>query len=282
MQLPEFSQYQSEQGLFTFSLISRQGPFSMADNHCHDYYELYFLIDGQRNYFINDQTYQVSSGDLVLINRSELHKTLDAGSQEHRRFLVNMMPAALTVWPDLDKLMSAIFISGRPVVRLQGQAADQIRLLAEQLIRQMSQPELGLEIMLQGLLMQLLVCLARYRQSTSPSEVGLTSVTHRKTGEIVRYINQHYQQPLSLGILAQKYFVSPCHLSRLFRAGTGFSLVEYINAVRIREAQKMLRQTDWPVIRIAEQSGYGSVAHFGRMFRTITGIPPLTYRRNNR
>ncbi|MNC81347.1 Arabinose operon regulatory protein [compost metagenome] len=59
-------------------------------------------------------------------------------------------------------------------------------------------------------------------------------------------------------------------------------MIEYLNYVRIRETKFLLRTTDWRMTRIARETGFDSIAHFGRVFKGLTGRSPLQYRKQNR
>lgn len=96
----------------------------------------------------------------------------------------------------------------------------------------------------------------------------------------MRYINTHFAEPLRLEELAERFEISPAYLSRMFKEITGFSLIEYINLVRVQEAQRLLTDTKMKVIAIAEQVGFGSLVQFGRVFRQITKTTPLRYRQS--
>ncbi|PEE73423.1 hypothetical protein COM81_28730 [Priestia megaterium] len=102
---------------------------------------------------------------------------------------------------------------------------------------------------------------------------------HEKVSEIVRYINNHYMDLLTLHSLSKQFHISPYYLSRIYKKGTGFSFVEYLNQVRINEAQKLLKTTSLSVTSIAEKVGYENPTHFGRVFKKVTGISPLKYRK---
>jgi len=102
---------------------------------------------------------------------------------------------------------------------------------------------------------------------------------HDRISEIVRYINQHYMEEISLPRLAEKFYVSLYYLSRFFKEATGFTFVEYVNSVRIAEAKKLLEQSSMKVNSIAKRVGFGSVTHFGRVFKSVTGHAPLYYRK---
>ena len=75
----------------------------------------------------------------------------------------------------------------------------------------------------------------------------------------MRFINTHFAEPVRLEELAEQFEISPAYLSRMFKEITGFSLVEYVNLVRVQEAQRLLATTRLKVIVIAEQVGFGSL-----------------------
>lgn len=87
---------------------------------------------------------------------------------------------------------------------------------------------------------------------------------------------------LTLKKTAQKFNMSSCYLSRLFKEGTGFTFIEYLNNVRIREAQSLLVSTDYKVMDICYKVGYNSISHFGRVFKEMTGYSPLQFRQRSR
>jgi YesN/AraC family two-component response regulator len=89
-------------------------------------------------------------------------------------------------------------------------------------------------------------------------------------------------KPLTLPALSDHFYISTSHLSRLFKEVSGFTFTEYMNIVRIKEAQKLLRETNFKVADIAETVGFGNIAHFGRVFKENTNITPLQYRSLNK
>jgi len=65
--------------------------------------------------------------------------------------------------------------------------------------------------------------------------------------------------------------------SRLFKSTTGFSIIEYVIAVRIKEAQQLLRDTSKPVTEISAEAGFGDLVHFCRTFKKQTGVTDGRY-----
>ena len=62
---------------FTIEHVIRpETHFNMASKHYHDHFEIYYLVNGERYYFIENRTYHVKKGDIVLINKYLLHRTI--------------------------------------------------------------------------------------------------------------------------------------------------------------------------------------------------------------
>lgn len=93
------------------------------------------------------------------------------------------------------------------------------------------------------------------------------------------YIKTHYAQAdISLQLVAEAVNLSPSHLSAQFKSRMGLSYSRYLTAVRLEEAQKLLRTTDMSVTAVAESVGYPNVTNFYRHFQRQIGMTPATYR----
>jgi len=79
--------------------------------------------------------------------------------------------------------------------------------------------------------------------------------------------------------LAAQFGVTASHLSRTFRARYGVALSDYMKALQVRRAQRLLRTTQMDTTRIAYACGFGTRRTFFRAYRRMTGDSPLTYRR---
>ncbi|NMA95993.1 MAG: AraC family transcriptional regulator, partial [Clostridiales bacterium] len=261
-------EYGNEKDLFYFSRMKRSSPVNMAHNHFHSSYELYYLVSGERYYFIKDKTFQVMEKDLVLIKRGDLHKTASSGELEHERILINFREGYINPGAeDPDKLLLP-FEKDINIIRFT--MAEQMEL--ERLLNSI-QDELIIrghlyEVNVQALFIQLLVYISRHvKRYGAVKYFRQPSVMHKKVSDIVQYINMNYMESLTLKSIAKRFNMSPSYLSRVFKRATGFTLTEYINNVRIKEAQALLLSTDYKVIDISAKVGYTNTSHFGRVFR---------------
>ncbi|ACT02688.1 response regulator [Paenibacillus sp. JDR-2] len=111
---------------------------------------------------------------------------------------------------------------------------------------------------------------------------GQKNADHDPIEKVIRYVNQHYQEPLSLTQVAEKVYLNPAYLSTLFKQRTGSSLVEYWTELRVSEAKRRLVSSNEKVTIIAESTGFGNIRHFNRVFKSVTGFAPIDYREQAR
>jgi AraC-like DNA-binding protein len=81
-----------------------------------------------------------------------------------------------------------------------------------------------------------------------------------------------------LNNIADRFFISPYYLSRMFKTVTGMKLMEYVTLVRVFEAQNLLRHSQWKVRDIACKAGFPTTSHFNRVFKKVTELTPSQYR----
>lgn len=261
-------------GWFDIEQCKRTGHYTMPVNHFHDHYEIYYLLSGERFYFIHHQTHLVQAGDLVLIDRRLLHKTINTGVPDHERILVSFDEAFIDAAG-----LCGVFRTGGPVVRRLPGDPLLAQELMQHMLRERQSGDTYSPLYIRSLLTQLLIACARAKQADRRAAAQGSPPAYQSMSEIARYMNEQFAAPLTLSSVARRFGFSPAYVSRTFKQATGFSFVEYLNNVRVREAQRLLAETSWQVIRIAGEAGFQSIAHFGRVFKQISGRTPLQYRR---
>lgn len=96
--------------------------------------------------------------------------------------------------------------------------------------------------------------------------------------QIKTYIEQNYNQDLSLALIANQFHLSEAHLSRKFKSLFGMNLVCYLKQIRIAHAKKYLIQTNKKISDIAFLVGYEDEKYFSRVFKTTENISAHNYR----
>lgn len=95
---------------------------------------------------------------------------------------------------------------------------------------------------------------------------------------VILYVNSHYTEQLTRAQIAKAVGYNESYISHLFSATLKTSIPNYINALRVYDATKLLRQTDLSVSAIANTLGFGTLRNFNRVFLKETGKNPKEYR----
>ncbi|MDD7176933.1 MAG: helix-turn-helix domain-containing protein [Lachnospiraceae bacterium] len=97
---------------------------------------------------------------------------------------------------------------------------------------------------------------------------------------IVRYMQEHLKDEITLNVLANEFHLSAQYISQLFKNEIGVNFLAYLTNIRMEQAKKLLLSTDDTVAEIAEKSGYADYRVFTKAFKKSEGVTPSQYRRN--
>ena len=244
---------------------------NMSESHYHDYFELYYLEEGERFHVVRDQTYHMHPGEFMLFPPYVMHRSFGEENVPFRRILLYFRKEQVAS----ERLLAALRgIAG--VYRAEGKSGKSVHRFMGQILKEQEQPSEYKEESLSALLNMLALVLVRQEQSP------VTQGDSGRMGSVINYIHNHYDEDLNLDMLAQRFYISPYYLCREFKKHTNRTLVQYIHITRVMNAQRMFMETDRNVTEIGKATGFSNITHFNRVFKSVTGMTPSGYRKSNR
>ena len=100
--------------------------------------------------------------------------------------------------------------------------------------------------------------------------------------QVIDYINSNYNRSeLSLSQISNLVSKSYSYFSAMFKKCTGYNFTDYLNLVRVRNAKNLLMDFDKSIKDVASDVGYKDSIYFYKMFKKITGITPMQYRKSH-
>lgn len=114
----------------------------------------------------------------------------------------------------------------------------------------------------------------RTQELETETENGVRDMTPVK-----QYLEQHYQEKISLDLLAEQFYVNKFYMTRIFKKQFGDSIVNYLTHIRITRAKQLLRFTDLSIEKIGQECGLNDVNYFARVFRKVEGTSPGEFRK---
>jgi len=268
----------------TIDRIVRSYNYNMPTKHFHDEYELYYLLEGERYYFIEHKSYRIDKGTLVLINKGQFHKTSFVNSNYHDRILIELKeePFASFFSALGDLNLQDFFNKYSGVLKLNEKEQRYVETNLLNIASEMQNKNIGYETSVMIKLTALFIFIMRYKPSTdlNTNHINLTP-KHKKVDEIASYIIENYTNQISLESISKHFFISKCYLSRIFNEVTGFTVNEYINIYRIQKAQSLLLSNEYNISQITDLVGFESISYFVKVFKKYTETTPLKYRKQN-
>lgn len=245
--------------------------------HWHEHLELHWFLRGGAQVLTGDEWVTAETGDVTVVNPSELHGVLPGETDSEYWFLIispHMLGSgASDAYGDFWKRLAGQTLRFSHVVR--DDAAVQAEMAA--MVREYTAREPGYELALRGHLFALLTILTRHYGEKQPS--ALARRQDQRIKDVLRLIGERYAQPLSPRMLAEHCGLELAYFCRLFRRATGMTAAEYITAYRLSKAEELLLGTGLSVTAVAEKSGFEDVSYFSRCFKRSRGISPLRFRR---
>ena len=249
-------------------------PFNMYKTHAHNHYELYFLVNGRRNYFIGNRIVHVKAGDFVFVPAHTIHKTTSVSPEGHERLLINFTENFFeqSIKRDVIKIFNDYCLSVPP---------DSISDIKDIFVRISEEYKINDKYSMQLLKSYLTELFVKLLRTDTP--VLPVNVSESKTEELIKKVLDLLENNISTDITvdyaANTAGLSKSHFEKTFRSLTGFTFIDYLNTMRMLRAQKLLAKTSKSITDIAFECGFNSSNYFTTVFKKHTGTTPLKFRR---
>ncbi|MHA6533173.1 helix-turn-helix transcriptional regulator [Paenibacillus sp. BAC0078] len=265
---------------YYFDYDERSHNINMEFQHFHDFYEIHILLDSRATHIIEGNVHALKQYDIVLLRPYRLHKTQYPVGPPHKRLIINFaIPKNMPGFETAYNNMFLPFGEEVPIYRLNNETR---RAVFEPLnkIFTLSHGASPLNpVLIHSLFQQFLCALYQQRDKNCYVLEEIGNSMMQKIYSITAYIHSHYSGELSLDSISRDFYISPYYLSHQFKAVTGFTLTEYIQMTRVRNAQQLLIYSQIKISVIAEQCGFNSFSQFNRVFNKLSGMSPSEFRK---
>lgn len=134
---------------------------------------------------------------------------------------------------------------------------------------------------------ELLIMIMRKESKKSESDV-LSLLASKEIDQdniaasIESYLLDNLDKKLSIANICKAFNYNKTYICTNFKKSTGYSIIEYLNRAKIEKAKDMIREDSYSISEISESLGFSSPGYFSKIFKKVTGLSPLEYKRNLR
>ncbi|MBR6781779.1 MAG: AraC family transcriptional regulator [Clostridia bacterium] len=237
--------------------------------HSHPFCEILFVFSGKGETCIDDKTYSIKKGDILIYNPNSVHweSTLGEAGLELGYFgITNFQLSGLP----FDCLISK---DSSPILRTGSNEAD-FHFYFRSLVEEMCEDAQYNELMAKYWARLILIRILRLANISEAKFIANAIFTR-----IHQYLSGHFSEIESMDQICDELDVSKYYLSHVFKNYMGMPPMQYVTTRRIAHAKKLLQETDMTASAIGEACGYKDHVLFFKTFKKLEGVTPLVYRK---
>ncbi len=255
-----------------FHLRDVQG--AKIDYHYHEFYKLLFILSGSGGYSIEGKRYQLQAGDIVLVGSNCVHRPEFESGLPYERVILYISPEFLTGQSTIDCDLTEYFSGAYGhVLRPENDSQKHFSKLMIALENALNDNRYGKTIISNSILLQLLVEIARNFRQEQTFKPAPILPKNKRVLEIVKYLDRHLTEDISIEELADKFYYSRFHMMRQFKEETGTTIHTYLSNRRLMLARDYISQ-GIPATESCFRCGFQSYASFSRAYGKLFGSTP--------
>lgn len=245
--------------------------------HYHENFELLFVISGNAEVIIEDDTFHMKSGDIIIINTNHRH-----GYQGSEDLVLGRFVISYSKVRELLGMNHVLFWCNS--VNEPNEAYDSLRRIIAKIFNQSLNNQEHNKLYISSLYYQMLYVLAENFtvSSNQSNEEGAHEKSDDRMQEIFSYIRNNYQQNISLEDIAQHLFLSTTYVSKYIKQKCGINFISLLNSVRLSHAVEDLLYSDESIMKISLANGFASVAAFNKIFKENYHETPSEFRKEHK
>ncbi len=237
-------------------------PFPL---HIHGDIEIAYAINHAFFMQIDENNYEIPVGGMAVIFPNILHSYISPDKHEIDSIKIDIT----NCHPNLIPQLKDVLMKEKPLspVLMPEQIHEDV-LLANNRLCALSSHE---DDILIGALLTIMLCHLLPNLELTDNDYG---ANNDLASQIISYISTHYMENISLTSVASHFGVGKYTISRIFSNIMPYSFVEYVNILRINQAEHLLRFSNLNVLEVALECGFNNQQTFNRVFKNINGHTP--------
>jgi len=229
-----------------------------------DFIDLTYVLSGQAVYTINNQKFLVSEGDVLCVPKNSHRSATSEDPANFECFAANFILSNLATGEDVDVPLPLISNVG-----VHTEIISMYRRLNESWLNRQPGYTMRARAHLMLILQHFMIRLVY--------DVNIHKYDSRIRWAI-RYVTDNYANNISISEVAEAVSLNPIYFGTLFKKETNTIFRDYVNTIRLNQAEDMLRAGQRNVTEVAHNCGFTDVSYFSRLFKKYKGIPPSALR----
>lgn len=258
-------------------IIHSTDNYIVMQNHWHRSLEIDFTLDAQCKVMLNGRQSVIGPYELILINSGDIHSIESTDMKQVQAVsLIISYDFLKEVYDGIDGIQFVLDGNREKLAELSACFMELYKIYTNVL-------DEFYYVKTNQLIYQILyLLLSSFKKEKKTLATYKTQKYMERFKRILEYMTQNYEEPLTLGIVADYYGVSKEHLARIFKKYMGTTFLEYLDGIRLKKAYQQLMETDCSVLQIALDNGFSDTRSFINIFKKEYHTTPHQFRKNSK
>jgi len=252
------------------------------DGESHNFWEMVYIDAGNVLVKANDKEYRLEQGDVIFHKPNEFHSIKTHNDSPANVFIITFVCSSesmsffkgkkMTVPTKIKKHMSAIIEESTHT--FDSMAVDDTKLEIKE------NPPIGSQQMIKTYLEQFLILLIRSENDNHNLRIfpSKESMENHLVSQVMQIIEDNTYNNISVEKICHDLNYSRTYLSKIFKAASGYTILEYILTNKIREAKKLIREERYNFTQISDMLSFDNPHYFSTVFKKIANMTPTNYK----
>lgn len=264
-----------------FYHLDKNHPKYIMQHHWHKELEIIRVISGTLTVFLNNIEIVMSPNDIVFVNPEIVHGAIPNNCVYE---CIVFDPEMTLICTDVGKRIASGLVSHTLFIyhRIKSENAS-LFTVAGKLFEAFNAEDIGYQLKAVSLIYELFSVIYKEQLFSDNSSYSnfLKDKNLIKLKRAIEYMRKNYKNQISLEELSEAVDISPKYFCVIFKAMTGMTSFEYLNAYRIEKAAKALISTDMCITDIAYSCGFNDLSYFIKTFKKYKNTTPKMFRNSH-
>lgn len=247
-------------------------PKGMTAPHHHEEYEIYFLISGNRKYFVQNTIYTLQPNQVVIFKPNTPHQVTVNLNVPYERHLVYVTPQLFSEIINNNPSLKSIF--DFQLFNLSDSDFAKALDIISEINKELERNDEYSQCMIKNLLGALLMFICRHNDTSNL----VLNKSDLRIQSVINFILEHYSEHITLSDCAKIACMHYNTFSAVFQKETAIGFKDFLIRIRIDKGCELLETTDYSITKIAELTGFCTATHFTSTFKNLLNISPKEYR----
>lgn len=250
----------------------------ISPEHWHNCFEMQFMLSGRAKQTVNGKTFISCEGDIVFIKSPDIHYTYCEKNKEAKIMVIKFLPSIINA--EYSKLASSKYIAAflnfdnkNTVYTLKKEKWENLKELLVETNAEFTKKEKAYDLYIKGNIYKLIGFAVR-NDIITDIDISIKELDVKRVTELLEHIENNYMNDISLEKIAKKLNMNYSYASRYFKKITSKSFKEYLDYIRVCEADKLIINGNDYMYNISSMCGFKSQQAFNRVYKRLRGYSP--------